>query len=111
LRKALQCCCGVFFSGNQRLFEEAFLPTLRTILNAPTTSPLSGVNASNVAEFFVELTHVQRLVSSQASTAAVKVQHLFLEKLQALASSFQSNFFPAGHLHRLNKKSKHKNKI
>lgn len=70
---------GTFFpilaftdSGNQQLFEEAFLPTLRTILNAPTTSPLSRINVSNVAEFFVELTHVQRLVSSHTSSTAIK---------------------------------------
>ena len=61
------------FSDNQQLFEEAFLPTLRTILNAPTTSPLSSVNASNVADFLVELTHAQRLVTSQGSNAAVRV--------------------------------------
>ncbi|KAK7466706.1 hypothetical protein BaRGS_00037193 [Batillaria attramentaria] len=70
---------GTFFpifaftdSANQDLFEEAFLPTLRTILNAPATSPLSDINASNVADFLVELTHAQRLVTNQGNTTAVR---------------------------------------
>ncbi|KAK7111031.1 condensin complex subunit 3-like [Littorina saxatilis] len=70
---------GTFFpifaftdSANQQLFEEAFMPTLRTILNAPTTSPINSVNPSNVADFLVELTHAQRLVSSQADNTVVR---------------------------------------
>ncbi|XP_076461529.1 condensin complex subunit 3-like isoform X2 [Babylonia areolata] len=70
---------GTFFpifaftnSANQELFEEAFLPTLRTIVNAPTTSPLNSVNPTNVADFLVELTHAQRLLSAQSNTAVVR---------------------------------------
>jgi len=41
--------------------EEAFLPTLRTLLQAPTSSPLAGIDANNVSKFMVELTREQRL--------------------------------------------------
>uniref|UniRef100_A0A8D2IV96 Non-SMC condensin I complex subunit G n=1 Tax=Varanus komodoensis TaxID=61221 RepID=A0A8D2IV96_VARKO len=54
---------GVFFPlfaysnrANQECFEEAFLPTLQIIFNAPASSPLSEVDISNVAELFVDLT-------------------------------------------------------
>ncbi|XP_025095867.1 condensin complex subunit 3-like isoform X2 [Pomacea canaliculata] len=70
---------GTFFpvfaftnSSNQQLLEEAFLPTLRTILNAPTTSPLHDINTTNVADFLVELTHAQRLVFNQSSNSPVR---------------------------------------
>ncbi|XP_060633898.2 condensin complex subunit 3 isoform X2 [Anolis sagrei] len=54
---------GVFFPlfaysnrANQECFEEAFLPTLHILFNAPATSPLSEVDISNVAELLVDLT-------------------------------------------------------
>uniref|UniRef100_H3BDF7 Non-SMC condensin I complex subunit G n=1 Tax=Latimeria chalumnae TaxID=7897 RepID=H3BDF7_LATCH len=54
---------GVFFPvfafarrTNQECFEEAFLPTLRTLFNAPGFSPLAEVDISNVAELLVDLT-------------------------------------------------------
>ncbi|XP_008109506.1 condensin complex subunit 3 isoform X2 [Anolis carolinensis] len=54
---------GVFFPlfaysnrANQECFEEAFLPTLHILFNAPVTSPLSEVDISNVAELLVDLT-------------------------------------------------------
>ncbi|XP_039258704.2 condensin complex subunit 3-like [Styela clava] len=36
--------------------EEAFLPTLRTLFEAPNSSPLASVNIQNVAELLVHLT-------------------------------------------------------
>ncbi|KAL8613334.1 hypothetical protein ACOMHN_052573 [Nucella lapillus] len=93
---------GTFFpifaftnSANQELFEDAFLPILRTILNAPTTSPLNSVNPTNVADFLVELTHAQRLVAAQSKTStgrdnpchdsvAVKVCNEILSNPQSL---------------------------
>ncbi|XP_077333854.1 condensin complex subunit 3 [Lithobates pipiens] len=59
----LRHCLGVFFPifayssrSNQECFEEAFLPTLQTLFNAPASSPLADVDASNVAELLVDLT-------------------------------------------------------
>ncbi|XP_071411317.1 condensin complex subunit 3 isoform X1 [Pithys albifrons albifrons] len=58
----LRHCLGVFFPlfayanrSNQECFEEAYLPTLQTLLNAPATSPLAEVDPSNVSELFVDL--------------------------------------------------------
>ncbi|XP_068133982.1 condensin complex subunit 3 [Hyperolius riggenbachi] len=59
----LRHCLGVFFPlfayssrTNQECFEEAFLPTLQTLFNAPASSPLADVDVSNVAELLVDLT-------------------------------------------------------
>lgn len=59
----LRHCLGVFFPifayscrTNQECFEEAFLPTMQTLFNAPASSPLADVDASNVAELLVDLT-------------------------------------------------------
>ena len=45
--------------------EEAFIPTLRTLLQAPATSPLAEVNMANVAELLVQLTDVRHLMESK----------------------------------------------
>ena len=47
--------------ANQDCVEEAFLPTLETLFNAPTTSPLAQVNENNVAELLVNLTDQRNL--------------------------------------------------
>ncbi|XP_050194722.1 condensin complex subunit 3 [Myiozetetes cayanensis] len=59
----LRHCLGVFFPlfayanrSNQECFEDAYLPTLQTLLNAPATSPLSEVDINNVSELLVDLT-------------------------------------------------------
>ncbi|NXS56028.1 CND3 protein, partial [Brachypteracias leptosomus] len=59
----LRHCLGVFFPlfayanrSNQECFEEAYLPTVQTLLNAPATSPLSEIDISNVSELLVDLT-------------------------------------------------------
>ncbi|XP_032840453.1 condensin complex subunit 3 isoform X2 [Tyto alba] len=59
----LRHCLGVFFPlfayanrSNQECFEEAYLPTLRTLFNAPATSPLAEIDISNVSELLVDLT-------------------------------------------------------
>ncbi|ELW46985.1 Condensin complex subunit 3 [Tupaia chinensis] len=59
----LRHCLGVFFPmfayasrANQECFEEAFLPTLRTLASAPASSPLADVDVMNVAELLVDLT-------------------------------------------------------
>ncbi|NXM54211.1 CND3 protein, partial [Illadopsis cleaveri] len=66
----LRHCLGVFFPlfayrnrSNQECFEEAYLPTLQTLLNAPATSPLAEVDISNVSELLVDLTRPSGLKS------------------------------------------------
>ncbi|XP_016357398.1 condensin complex subunit 3-like isoform X2 [Sinocyclocheilus anshuiensis] len=72
----LRHCLGVFLQlyarasrTNQECVEESFLPTMRTLFNAPVTSPLSEVDASNVAELFVDLTRPSALVKPAAVQA------------------------------------------
>ncbi|NXI53842.1 CND3 protein, partial [Chloroceryle aenea] len=64
----LRHCLGVFFPlfayanrSNQECFEEAYLPTLQTLFNAPATSPLSEIDTSNVSELLVDLTRPSNL--------------------------------------------------
>ncbi|KAM6220512.1 condensin complex subunit 3 [Rhynchocyon petersi] len=59
----LRHCLGVFFPmfayasrANQECFEEAFLPTLQTLANAPASSPLAEIDMINVADLLVDLT-------------------------------------------------------
>nr|XP_030720163.1 condensin complex subunit 3 isoform X2 [Globicephala melas] len=59
----LRHCLGVFFPmfayasrTNQECFEEAFLPTLQILANAPASSPLAEIDITNVAELLVDLT-------------------------------------------------------
>ncbi|KAL6058486.1 hypothetical protein STEG23_023502 [Scotinomys teguina] len=59
----LRHCLGVFFPmfafasrTNQECFEEAFIPTLQTLANAPASSPLAEIDVTNVAELLVDLT-------------------------------------------------------
>uniref|UniRef100_A0A8C3AKG2 Non-SMC condensin I complex, subunit G n=1 Tax=Cyclopterus lumpus TaxID=8103 RepID=A0A8C3AKG2_CYCLU len=59
----LRHCLGVFFQlyaresrVHQEVVEEGFLPTVRTLMNAPATSPLAEVDINNVVELLVELT-------------------------------------------------------
>lgn len=59
----LRHCLGVFLQlyarenrAHQECLEESFLPTMRTLIQAPATSPLAEVDVSNVAELLIELT-------------------------------------------------------
>ncbi|XP_072517939.1 condensin complex subunit 3 [Salminus brasiliensis] len=65
----LRHCLGVFLQlyaresrAHQECVEESFLPTMRTLFNAPATSPLSEIDSSNVAELFIELTRPSGLL-------------------------------------------------
>uniref|UniRef100_A0A672FJW0 Nuclear condensin complex subunit 3 C-terminal domain-containing protein n=1 Tax=Salarias fasciatus TaxID=181472 RepID=A0A672FJW0_SALFA len=65
----LRHCLGVFFQlyaresrAHQEVVEDSFLPTVRTLLNAPATSPLAEVDITNVVELFVELTRPSSLI-------------------------------------------------
>lgn len=55
------------FRANQTQVEEAFLPTLQVIFDAPNTSPLSDIDEYNVAELLVQLTDPKQL-SSKSQT-------------------------------------------
>ncbi|KAJ8316952.1 hypothetical protein KUTeg_004856 [Tegillarca granosa] len=74
----LRHCLGTFFPifafagrGNQEIVEEAFIPTLKTIMNAPSSSPLAEVNIENVAELLVHLTNSKHLLENQNSEAVI----------------------------------------
>ncbi|KAK6178461.1 hypothetical protein SNE40_013249 [Patella caerulea] len=68
----LRQCLGAFFpifsfAGrcNQELTEEAFMLTLKTLMNAPTSSPLSDVDLTKVSDILVQLVNTRRLVLHQ----------------------------------------------
>ncbi|XP_072319802.1 condensin complex subunit 3 [Eucyclogobius newberryi] len=76
----LRHCLGVFFQlyaresrTNQELIEESFLPTVRTLLNAPVTSPLAEVDVNNVVELLVELTRHSTQIKPSSNTEEVCV--------------------------------------
>ncbi|KAM9857531.1 condensin complex subunit 3 [Aulostomus maculatus] len=76
----LRHCLGVFFQLyaresriHQEVVEESFLPTIRTLMNAPVTSPLAEVDINNVVELFVELTRPSALMKPSANTEEVCV--------------------------------------
>uniref|UniRef100_A0A8D3BTM7 Non-SMC condensin I complex, subunit G n=1 Tax=Scophthalmus maximus TaxID=52904 RepID=A0A8D3BTM7_SCOMX len=71
----LRHCLGVFFQlyaresrAHQEVVEESFLPTVRTVMNAPATSPLAEVDISNVVELLVELTRPSALIKPSTNT-------------------------------------------
>uniref|UniRef100_A0A665VRV1 Nuclear condensin complex subunit 3 C-terminal domain-containing protein n=1 Tax=Echeneis naucrates TaxID=173247 RepID=A0A665VRV1_ECHNA len=71
----LRHCLGVFFQlyaresrAHQEVVEESFLLTVRTLMNAPATSPLAEVDVSNVVELLVELTRPSVLIKPSAKT-------------------------------------------
>lgn len=60
--------------SNQECFEEAYLPTLKTLLNAPATSPLAEVDISNVSELLVDLTRPSGLKCQSKKSQDYQVQ-------------------------------------
>ncbi|CAL1528460.1 unnamed protein product [Lymnaea stagnalis] len=59
-------------SANQEVVEEAFVPTLRTVLHAPLTSPLAEIDEMNLANFLIELMDAQNLSDNQLENSLVK---------------------------------------
>lgn len=53
---------------HQEVMEEGFLPTVRTLMNAPATSPLAEVDINNVVELLVELTRPSALIKPSTNT-------------------------------------------
>lgn len=56
------------FRVHQEVVEESFLPTVRTLMNAPATSPLAELDINNVVELLVELTRPSVLIAPPAHT-------------------------------------------
>ena len=50
-----------FSRANQDSIEEAFMPTLKTLFDAPATSPLTEVDVDDVGAFFLQLTRADIL--------------------------------------------------
>ncbi|XP_023274314.1 condensin complex subunit 3 [Seriola lalandi dorsalis] len=76
----LRHCLGVFFQlyaresrARQEVVEESFLLTVRTLMNAPASSPLAEVDINNVVELLVELTRPSALIKPSANTEEVCV--------------------------------------
>ena len=66
------------FRCNQEIIEESFLPTLKTIVSAPLSSPLAEVNADNVAELMVQLTNSKLLMENQNNEEQITVSFVCL---------------------------------
>ncbi|MCI4394864.1 hypothetical protein PGIGA_G00173800 [Pangasianodon gigas] len=88
----LRHCIGVFLQlythshrTHQECVEESFIPTMRTLFNAPATSPLSEIDTNNVAELFVELTRskAQTQDASVHDSLAVRVCNEILRDTSA----------------------------
>lgn len=60
--------CVVRNRVHQEVVEESFLLTVRTLLNAPATSPLAEVDINNVVELLVELTRPSALIKPSTNT-------------------------------------------
>ncbi|XP_060066514.1 condensin complex subunit 3-like [Ylistrum balloti] len=78
----LRHCLGTFFPvyafacrSNQEKVEEAFMPTLKILLNAPLSSPLAEVSVENVAELFIQLTSTKLLLHNQNQTVDANPSH------------------------------------
>nr|XP_049699257.1 condensin complex subunit 3 [Helicoverpa armigera] len=80
----LRQCIGVFFEtfpttvdGAQEQIQKATLPTLRTLANAPSSSPLAEIDQEAVVRFIVSLTRVNHEVAdSQGGMATVLCQYI-----------------------------------
>ncbi|TSN95635.1 Condensin complex subunit 3 [Bagarius yarrelli] len=88
----LRHCIGVFLQlythshrAHQECVEESFIPTMRTLFNAPATSPLSEIDTNNVAELFIELTrsNAQTQGASVHESLAVRVCNEILRDTSA----------------------------
>ena len=71
--------------SHQEIYEETFLPVLKTLLNAPTSSPLSRVDVTNVVDLLIQLTDVRNLVQFNVTTDTS--QNNLLNSLVGFSSS------------------------
>ncbi|TKS68157.1 Condensin complex subunit 3 [Collichthys lucidus] len=58
----------VLLWAHQEVVEESFLLIVRTLMNAPATSPLAEVDINNVVELLVELTRPSALIKPSTNT-------------------------------------------
>lgn len=65
--------------SHQEIIEETFLPVVKTLLNAPMSSPLSKVNVGNVMDLLIQLTDVRNL--AQFNITIETSQNNLLESL------------------------------
>lgn len=68
---------GTFFplyasmtKGHQSAFQQAFVPTMKVLFDAPVTSPLAEIDTEDVGMFFVHLTREDLLQSYQGRSSA-----------------------------------------
>lgn len=55
-----------FIKNFQDTLEESFMGTMRTLIDAPETSPLAMVNLEDIGLFYIQLTrYIWRLTSSR----------------------------------------------
>ena len=59
---------------NQQIVEEAFLPTLNTLFNAPGSSPLTEINILSVSELLIQLTSPRHLLANQKATTKDQIE-------------------------------------
>jgi len=79
----LRHCLGSFLPAfafrsrkNQEVVEQAFLPTIRTINNAPSTSPLSHIIISNVVDLFIQLCDTKNMIAYTGSNNNTQAEAL-----------------------------------
>lgn len=63
----------LIYRANQDLVEQAFMPTLKTLFNAPASSPLADVNVTNVAELLVQLTSNKLMIENHSKSMDMRV--------------------------------------
>ena len=56
---------------HKQIVEDSFLLTLRTLFDAPASSPLASIDANNVAAFLVQLTMADERSAAKNSTTSV----------------------------------------
>ena len=64
--------------ANLEVMEEAFMPTLTTLFDAPDASPLVEVDANNVAELLVQLTNCRHLLTVNNNNKDMQQQQVWV---------------------------------
>lgn len=73
---------------HQEVVEESFLPTVRTLMNAPATSPLAEVDINNVVELLVELTRPSGLFKPSNNTEVRNITDQYISILISIFFCF-----------------------
>ncbi|XP_022237983.1 condensin complex subunit 3-like [Limulus polyphemus] len=67
--------------SSQECLEEAFMPTLRTLFDAPASSPLADVDEANLARFIIQLTNPSLISSESKNYGESSVHDRLAEQL------------------------------